>query len=107
MPTLLSAGLVRDALSRLAGWTGDTGGIGRTFQLSHSEHSAMTERVKVCSDAMNHRPAIRRVGERTEVWLTTTAEGGVTECDIALAARINDIVRTVTRKDPARPGDRS
>jgi len=102
MPTLLSAVLVRDALSRLAGWTGDTGGIGRTFKLSHSEHSEVTERVKVCSDAMNHRPAIRRTGEQTEVWLTTTDEGGVTEYDIALAARINDIVRVVTEDDARR-----
>ena len=96
MPTLLSAALVRDALSRLAGWTGDTGGIGRTYRLSPSEHGEFTERVKVCSDAMDHRPDIRRVGDQTQVWLCTRAEGGVTEYDIALAARIADIVRVVT-----------
>jgi 4a-hydroxytetrahydrobiopterin dehydratase len=95
MPTLLSKKLVRDAISRLNGWSGDTAGIGRTITLSASEHGDFTERVKVCSDAMNHRPMIRRVGNQTRVWLTTADEGGITECDIALAARINAIVRTV------------
>jgi 4a-hydroxytetrahydrobiopterin dehydratase len=96
MPTLLSAALVRDALTRLAGWTGDTGGIGRTIMLSTSEFSDFTERLKVCTDAMNHRPRIRRVGDHTQMWLCTAAEGGVTECDIALAARINAIAHVVT-----------
>lgn len=95
MPTLLSKSLVRDAISRLNGWAGDTTGIGRTITLTASEHSDFTERVKVCSDAMNHRPVIRRDGDETRVWLCTTTEGGITECDIALAARINAIVRTV------------
>jgi len=95
MPTLLSKSLVHDAISRLNGWTGDTAGIGRSITLTASEHNDFTERVKVCSDAMNHRPVIRRVGDETRVWLCSTAEGGITECDIALAARINAIVKTV------------
>jgi 4a-hydroxytetrahydrobiopterin dehydratase len=98
MPTLLSKSLVRDAISRLNGWSGDTAGIGRTITLTSSEHNDFTERVKVCSDAMNHRPEIHRVGDQTRVWLCTTTEGGITEYDIALAARINAIVRTVSRR---------
>jgi 4a-hydroxytetrahydrobiopterin dehydratase len=95
MPTLLSKKLVRDAISRLDGWTGDTAGISRTITLTPSEHGDFTERVKVCSDAMNHRPEIHRVGNQTKIWLCTAAEGGITECDIALAARINSIANVV------------
>jgi len=100
MPTLLSKAIVRDAISRLHGWTGDTGGIARTLTLSASEHNDFLERIKVCSDAMNHRPVIRRGGDQTQVWLCTTDEGGITECDIALAARINAIVRIVAPPSP-------
>jgi 4a-hydroxytetrahydrobiopterin dehydratase len=96
MPTRLSAALVRDALSRLTGWTGDTHSIGRTVTLTPSEFGDLTERVKVCSDAMNHRPEMHRHGNQTRLRLSTPAEGGVTECDIALASRIDDIVRVVT-----------
>ena len=98
MPTLLSKKLVRDAISRLDGWTGDTAGIRRTITLTPSEHSDFTERVKVCSDAMNHRPEIHRVGNQTRIWLCTAAKGGITECDIALAARINSIANVVARR---------
>jgi 4a-hydroxytetrahydrobiopterin dehydratase len=97
MPTLLSKSLVRDAITRLHGWSGDTTGISRTITLTASQHSDFTERLKVCSDAMNHRPDISRVGDQTRIWLCTTAEGGITECDIALAARVNAIVRIVAQ----------
>jgi pterin-4a-carbinolamine dehydratase len=92
MPTLLRAELVRDALHRLNGWTGDTAGIGRTFDLEPARYGEFVERLKVCSDALRHRPLLRRSGTQTHVWLCST-EGGVTESDIALAARINLILR--------------
>ena len=95
MPTLLRAELVRDALSRLSGWTGDTSGIERTFQLKPDEYTDFVERLKVSSDALRHRPDVRRMGSQTRVWLSSPAEGGVTESDIALAARINSILRVV------------
>jgi 4a-hydroxytetrahydrobiopterin dehydratase len=101
MPTLLRAELVRDALTRLSGWTGDTAGIGRTFHLNPGEYGEFVERLKVCCDAMNHQPDIRRVGSQTLVWLRTPSEGGVTECDIALAARIDYILGVVAGRHTA------
>jgi pterin-4a-carbinolamine dehydratase len=92
MPTLLSASVVRDALSRLSGWSGGTGGIERTLHLSPDQYGAFTERLKVCSDALNHRPHLHRSGDVLQVWLCTDAEGGVTDSDIALAARIEYIL---------------
>jgi 4a-hydroxytetrahydrobiopterin dehydratase len=91
MPTLLRAELVRDALGRLAGWSGDTAGIGRTLELDPGEYGEFVERLKVCSDTLRHRPQLQRSGTKTHVWLCS-AEGGVTESDIALAARINYIL---------------
>jgi 4a-hydroxytetrahydrobiopterin dehydratase len=92
MPTLLRAELVRDALGRLSGWTGDTTGIARTFELGPGEYGEFVERLKVCSDGLRHRAQLQR-----HVWLCS-AEGGVTESDIALAARINYILGLLRRR---------
>lgn len=97
MPELLSPAVVRDALSRLSGWSGGPEGIECTLRLSPGEYGDFTERLKVCSDALGHRPVLRRAGDTVEVWLRTDAEGGVTASDITLAARIDRIVGIVQR----------
>jgi 4a-hydroxytetrahydrobiopterin dehydratase len=95
MPTLLAAELVGDALSRLAGWTGDGRGIRRTLSMTDAEYGDFTERVKVTSDAMDHHADISRTGDQVSISLVTHSAGGVTEYDIALASRINDLARIV------------
>jgi pterin-4a-carbinolamine dehydratase len=89
--------MVRDALSRLSGWTGGPDGIGCTLRLSPGEYGDFTERLKVCSDALGHRPVLERAGETLQIWLRTDDEGGVTTSDITLAARIDYIVGVVQR----------
>ena len=95
MPTLLRAEFIRDALRSLSGWSGDTAGIGRTFHLDAGDYGEFVERLKVCTDALRHQPHVRRVGTLTQIWLCTDEQGGVTESDIALAARINYILGVV------------
>ncbi|MCW2610416.1 MAG: 4a-hydroxytetrahydrobiopterin dehydratase [Actinomycetota bacterium] len=93
MPTLLDAALVGDALTRLTGWRGDTRGISRTLSLTDAQYGDFLERVKVTSDAMNHHADIARTGDEVVISLVTHSAGGVTEYDIALASRINDLAR--------------
>ena len=95
MRQLLSTSLLRDALSRLEGWTGDAGGITRTLHLTDGAHAELVERVKVCADALDHHPRIARTGTQTRVWLRTDALGGVTTSDVILAARIDRILRVL------------
>jgi 4a-hydroxytetrahydrobiopterin dehydratase len=93
MPTLLDAALVGDALARLTGWRGDSTGISRTITMTDAEYGDFIERVKVTSDAMNHHANINRSGDEVAIALVTHSAGGVTEYDIALASRINDLAR--------------
>jgi 4a-hydroxytetrahydrobiopterin dehydratase len=102
MPTLLDAALVGDALSRLAGWTGDGGGIRRTLSMTDTEYGDFIERVKVTSDAMDHHADISRNGDEVSIALVTHSAGGVTEYDIALASRINDLAR-IAKNQPQPP----
>jgi 4a-hydroxytetrahydrobiopterin dehydratase len=102
MPTLLDAALVGDALSRLAGWTGDGSGIRRTLSMTDGEYGDFIERVKVTSDAMHHHADITRNGDEVAIALVTHSAGGVTEYDIALASRINDLAR-IAKGQPQPP----
>ncbi len=97
MPQILSSPRLRDALSRLSGWTGDTRGITRTMRLSDGAHRELLERMKVCADGLNHYPRVERIDDLTRVWLVTDAAGGVTEADVTLAARIDGILRLTPR----------
>jgi 4a-hydroxytetrahydrobiopterin dehydratase len=103
MPQLLDAALVGDALSRLRGWRGDVHGISRTMVLTDGQHRDFIERLKVTSDAMDHKPDILRVGGVTMVSLVTHSVGGVTEYDIAMASRITDLHRVVTAHPDEQP----
>jgi 4a-hydroxytetrahydrobiopterin dehydratase len=96
MPTRLSEELVADALTALPGWTGDTERISRTVKLPPDEAAQLKAAVAESADAMNHHPVVEDGEGSTTYALWTHSEGGVTELDIALAARIDDLVLQVT-----------
>jgi 4a-hydroxytetrahydrobiopterin dehydratase len=88
---------LRDALSQLKDWIGDAREIRRTMRLDETEHAALTERIKVVSDALHVRPDIRRQDGCTQVCLRTPDGGALTAGEVRLAARIEDAYRAVTR----------
>ena len=92
----LSQDFLQDALSQLSGWSTDNQEIRRTFDINDSQHADLTERAKVVADALRVRPDIRRVGGRTQIRIAQHAEG-LTASEVALAARIEDAYRAVTR----------
>jgi 4a-hydroxytetrahydrobiopterin dehydratase len=98
MPTPLGAEIIGDALTCLTEWTGDARGIRRTLSMTDGEYGDFIERVKVTSDAMDHHADITRVGEQVAISLVTHSAGGVTEYDIALASRIDDLARIATQR---------
>jgi pterin-4a-carbinolamine dehydratase len=95
MPAL-GQDFLRDALSRLTGWSTDTREIRRTFEIDECQHADLTERAKVVADALCLRAEIRRVDGRTQVRICDPGNG-LTAREVALAARIEDAYRTVTR----------
>ncbi|MGH3740177.1 MAG: 4a-hydroxytetrahydrobiopterin dehydratase [Micromonosporaceae bacterium] len=92
----LSRNFLHDALSQLAGWSGDDYEIRRTLEIDDSEHADLTERAKVYADALRLRPEIRRVDGLTQIRIQQPHDG-LTVNEVALAARIEDVYRTVTR----------
>lgn len=92
MPPRLDEQLVADVLTGMPGWTGDASRIRRTVRLPADNGERLLVKVAATADAMNHHPVIERVDDEItfEVW--THSEGGVTELDLTLAARIDDLV---------------
>lgn len=98
MPTLLDDRLVADALTALTGWSGDAKRIVRTVSVSGAAAEALLADVAVTADAMDHHPDVERSGEAVVFELSTHSVGGVTEYDIALASRIDDLIDKATGK---------
>jgi 4a-hydroxytetrahydrobiopterin dehydratase len=90
MATLLDDRLVTDALQGLEEWTGTHDRISRTVTAQDPE--ALLAAVAEAADSLDHHPEIQRDGDTVTFTLWTHSEGGVTELDIALASRIDDLV---------------
>jgi 4a-hydroxytetrahydrobiopterin dehydratase len=90
MATLLDDQLVTDAMENLDEWSGDAKRISRTVRVDDVD--ALLAAVGEAADAMDHHPEVERDGEAATFTLWTHSAGGVTELDIALASRINDLV---------------
>lgn len=91
----VSERFLRDTLAHLGGWTGDIREIQRTLAIDEGQHAAITERIKVFADAMSLRPEIRRTDGHTHIRLRCQDAGGLTNLDIAFAARVEDAYRAV------------
>jgi 4a-hydroxytetrahydrobiopterin dehydratase len=84
-----------DALALLAGWSREGREIRRTLRLDDAQHAALTERVKVVADALQLRPIIRRIEGVTQI-MVGTPTGTLTAGEVTLAARIEDVYRSIT-----------
>jgi pterin-4a-carbinolamine dehydratase len=96
----LSRDDLRDALTQLTEWIGDSRELRRTMRLDDSEHAALTERIKVVSDAMQVRPDVKRNDGLTQILLRTPDGGVLTAGEVRLAARIEDAYRSITAPSP-------
>lgn len=92
MPTLLDDRLVSDALTALTDWRGDAQRICRTISVNTGHVDALLGQIQEAADSMNHHPKIERSGDAVTFTLWTHSAGGVTEYDIALASRIDDLI---------------
>jgi len=90
MATLLDDNLVADALTGLSEWTGTHDRISRTVTVEDTE--SLLTAVNEAADSLDHHPEISRDGNAVTFTLWTHSAGGVTELDIALASRIDDLV---------------
>jgi 4a-hydroxytetrahydrobiopterin dehydratase len=93
-PTLLSADAVNDALKKLSGWSVEGGKLHRQFQFkSFVEAFGFMSSVALVAESMGHHPEWFNVYNRVTVDLTTHDAGGITDKDIALAQRMNELAQ--------------
>ncbi len=95
MPPRLDEQLVTDVLTGMPDWSGDASRIQRTVHAAPEETDRLLDEVKATAEAMNHHPVVERDGDAVTFVVWTHSEGGVTELDLALAARIDDAVDAV------------
>ncbi|WP_328851710.1 4a-hydroxytetrahydrobiopterin dehydratase [Micromonospora globbae] len=95
MADVLTAEAVEQELGGLAGWSGDSSGISRTVELaSFPDAIAVVDRVAVVAEELDHHPDIDIRWRTLTFRCVTHSAGGVTVRDLALARRIDEIVRS-------------
>jgi len=93
MPTLLTGPDFDAAVAGLDGWTGDPTGLRRTAELADFPTAiSVVDSVAAVAEAMDHHPDIDIRWRTLTFACATHSEGGVTELDVVLANRINEII---------------
>jgi uncharacterized protein (DUF2267 family)/pterin-4a-carbinolamine dehydratase len=94
-PVELSDDEVEQALQRLPEWDGDHNAIQRTVVLPRDRHIPLIHGVQTEARKTNNHVRIDQDGDSVTFTLNTASKGVVTESDIDLAERINNVVAEV------------
>lgn len=91
-PTLLSPDALNTALGNLPGWSIEQGKLHRQFQFpSFVEAFGFMSSVALVAESMGHHPEWFNVYNRVTVDLTTHDAGGITDLDVKLASKMNEL----------------
>jgi 4a-hydroxytetrahydrobiopterin dehydratase len=92
MSTVLSASEVDQALKNLPGWTSNGQAIIRVFQFGNFlQAMEFVNRIAVAAEAANHHPDILINYNKVTLTLVSHDSGGVTQRDVRMAAKINEV----------------
>ncbi|WBB66660.1 4a-hydroxytetrahydrobiopterin dehydratase [Micromonospora sp. WMMD812] len=95
MADVLTAEAVEDELGGLTSWSGDPTGISRTVELaSFPDAITVVDRVAATAEELDHHPDIDIRWRTLTFRCVTHSAGGVTDRDVALARRIDEIIRS-------------
>ena len=84
---------VEDRLARRAGWSRDGDAIVRTHECGNFLGSLeFANRIAPVAEELNHHPDLAISWNKVTLRLVTHSEGGITENDFELAARIDPLV---------------
>jgi 4a-hydroxytetrahydrobiopterin dehydratase len=87
---LLSDEEIERRLQAASGWEREGGAIRRDFKQGDFKGSVdLVNRLMPVAEAMNHHPDLTISWDTVTVTITTHSEGGLTENDFDLAARID------------------
>lgn len=91
-PSLLSPDALNTALGDLPGWSVEQGKLHRQFQFpSFVEAFGFMSSVALVAESMGHHPEWFNVYNRVTVDLTTHDAGGITDLDVKLASKMNEL----------------
>ena len=84
---------VHEAAGKLEGWTAEGNDrLSRSFKFKdHIEAMGFVTRVAMAAEVMDHHPDLRIVYNNVEIHLSSHDAGGVTDRDLRLATRINEL----------------
>jgi 4a-hydroxytetrahydrobiopterin dehydratase len=89
---VLSDDEIRSRLDDLDGWERDGDALRREFKLDDFKGSVdFVNRITEPAEEMNHHPDLAISWNKVTVSLSTHSEGGITENDFKLAARIDSL----------------
>jgi len=92
MSTVLSDAEVQQALQQLPGWKKNRSAIERLFQFdSFVQAMEFVNQIAEAAEAVNHHPDILVSYSKVTLTLISHDSGGVTQRDLKMAARINEI----------------
>ena len=92
MPTKFDQTQIEMALKGLPGWSADGDSLTRTFKFKdHIEAMGFVTRVAMAAEVMDHHPDLRIVYSTVEIRLNSHDAGGVTDRDVKLAGKINEL----------------
>ncbi|HYV76025.1 MAG TPA: 4a-hydroxytetrahydrobiopterin dehydratase [Candidatus Binatia bacterium] len=91
--SILNLSEITEALNNLPGWTARDKSIERVFQFKDFAGAMeFVNRIAAAAEAANHHPDILINYNRVTLTLTSHDAGGVTQRDIRMAGKINQVV---------------
>jgi 4a-hydroxytetrahydrobiopterin dehydratase len=92
MSTVLSAAELQQAVQALAGWSIRGKAIDRVFEFPNFvEAMGFVNRIAEAAEAVNHHPDITINYNKVTLSLTSHDSGGVTQRDLRMAGKINEL----------------
>ncbi len=93
MPAKFDPARIKKELADLPGWKADGNeAIAKTFKFKdHIEAMGFVTRVAMAAEVMDHHPDLRIVYNTVDLRLNSHDAGGVTERDVKLAAKANEL----------------
>ena len=83
---------VKDQLAQLGGWQREGDALAREFEFANFVGSVdFVNRLTPVAEEMNHHPDLSISWNKVRVSLSTHSEGGITENDFKLAAKIDSL----------------
>jgi 4a-hydroxytetrahydrobiopterin dehydratase len=98
MPQLLTSDQVATALKELQSWEGDAGGITRSLRApSFVAGIRLVDAVAEVAESLDHHPDIDIRWTTIKFACSTHSKGGVTDLDVTLARRIDELAAAMNQ----------